>query len=164
MPERTRIPKNQKPVEPLEEQIGQDGDAVLEEVDHDEVILVKPNQESIESPICQEKLANLQFMEDKIVIHIHDTAEKDADPRFEVSVNGQGWVFERGKQYTVPRYIVEGLARAKPVHFRNHEYTDEDGVRNVKWPSSTGLRYGFSVIQDPHPRGSDWLRSVLAQP
>lgn len=164
MTERTRIPKNKKPIEPLEEQIGQDGDVTIEEDTGGDAILVKPNQEPVDSMAAKEKFANLKFMEDKITIHIHDTAEKDADPRFEVAVNGRGFVFERGKQYTVPRYIVEGLARAKPVHFRNQEYTDEDGVKGVKWPSSTGLRYGFSVIQDPHPRGGDWLKSVLAQP
>ena len=164
MADRRRIPKNGT-MEPLEEEIGQDGDVtVVESKDGEATILVKPDQEPIEDPAAKEKMANLQFMEDMITIQIHDTAEKDADPLFEVSVNGRSQIFERGLVYTVPRYIVEGLARAKPVHYRNEEYTTDEGIRAVKWPSSTGLRYGFSVIQDPHPRGRDWLRSVLRQP
>lgn len=168
MVERTRIPKPPKPIEPLEEQIGQDGLVEFEESDprseETEAILVKPDQEPIEDPVAKEKLADLAFMEEKLSIHIHDTAERDADPRFEISVNGIPFFFERGKQYdNVPRYIVEGLARAKPVHYANEEY-DENGEKGTRWPSRTGLRYGFSVIRDPHPRGGDWLRSVLAQP
>lgn len=163
MTERQRIPR--KPTEPLEEEIGQDGVITAEEdEDSGDALLVKPDQEPIEDPAAAEKIANLAFMEDMVTIHVHDTAEKDADTRFEISVNGRSQVFERGKQYTVARYIVEGLARAKPVHYRNEEYVNSAGEKDVRWPSSTGLRYGFSIVMDSHPRGGDWLKSVLRQP
>lgn len=162
----TRSTKVNKILEPLEQEIGQDGIATAEAAgrEDEETILVKPRPEPVDSPEYKEKMANLQFMEDMVTVHIHDTAEKDADPRFEISVNGKAVIFHRGETRAVKRYIVEGLARAKPVHYRNEEYINSSGERSVRWPSSTGLRYGFSVIQDPHPRGGEWLKSVLRQP
>lgn len=164
-----RPPK--KKIEPLEEQIGQDGVSEFKEdlsgsmlIGAEEPELVKPRPDSMESLAMKDKLANLEFMEDMVTIHIHDTAEKNADQIFEVAVNGsKRQVFVRGQQYTVKRYIVEGLARAKPVHYDNEEY-EENGIKGTRYPSRTGLRYGFSVIHDPHPRGVDWLRAVLKEP
>lgn len=152
--------------EPMEEQIGQDH---VREFDtaagmgEDETILEKPKYD-IDNPAFEEKAANLAFMEQMVTINIHTTNEQNAAPYFEISVNGISKIFHRGKKYTIPRYFVEGLARAKPVSYKNEEYTMSDGVRTVRWPSATGLRYGFSVERDPHPRGLEWLRSVIAQP
>lgn len=152
--------------EPMEQQVGQDSVRQFEThagMGEDEVILTKPGQD-IDDPIFAEKAANLEFMNDMVTVNIHTTNEQNAAPYFEITVNGKPMIFHRGKKYTVRRYFVEGLARAKPVNFRNEEFTMSDGVRSVRWPSSTGLRYGFSVEHDPHPRGLDWLRSVISQP
>lgn len=152
--------------EPMEEQIGQDSVrefTTAAGMGEDETMLTKPTYD-IESPEFAEKAANLKFMEDMVTIQIHETAEENAAPYFEIAVNGLPKIFHRGKQYTVKRYFVEGLARAKPVHYKNEEFTQSDGIRSVRWPSRTGLRYSFAVVHDPHPRGHEWLRSVLAQP
>ncbi len=152
--------------EPMEEQIGQDSVREFTTVagmGEEDTVLTKPKYD-IESQEFAEKAANLQFMEDVVTIQIHDTAEENAAPYFDISVNGKSMIFHRGRQYQVKRYFVEGLARAKPVHYKNEEFTQSDGVRSVRWPSRTGLRYSFAVIHDPHPRGHEWLRSVLAQP
>lgn len=112
----------------------------------------------------REKYANNAFMNEMVTVHIHDTAEKNADPSFSIAVNGVDEFFIRGQKKTVKRMFVEGLARAKPVSFKNEEYTRQDGVRDVRWPSNRGLRYSFAVVHDPNPRGASWLASVLAQP
>lgn len=129
-----------------------------------EATLVTPRPENFNDPVHQEKLANLKFMAEMVTVHIHDTAEKNADPCFEIQVNGEKEYFIRGQQKTVRRYFVEGLARAKPVSYKNEEYTTSDGVRAVRWPSNRGIRYPFSVVEDRNPRGASWLKSVLAQP
>ena len=123
-------------VEPMEEQIGQDG--VYQDVyDGEEVKLVTPTQESLEDPLVTEKLLYEQFMNEEVEIYIHPSSERFADPRFDISVNGRSKVFERGQSYTVPRYFVEGLARAKPTHYDNQEFVNEDGIKMVRWPSRT---------------------------
>jgi hypothetical protein len=115
-------------------------------------------------PAMIEKQANEAFMRDVLLVQIHDTNEKFADPKFSISVNGRNEVFIRGKTKKVRRCFVEGLARAKPINFGNQEYTDDDGVRQVRNPRHIGLRYPFAVLHDPHPRGMEWLAHVIAQP
>lgn len=157
-----------KILEPLEQELGDTGTVTVEEDSAGDVVV--KNDAEIDSEIVLAKrldpgkVANLKFMEDMITVHVHETAEKNADVCFEVGVNGRNYLFIRGQTKTVPRFVIETLARAKPINYTNEEYTMPDGERAVRWPSATGLRYGFSVIQDPHPRGGDWLKSVLRQP
>lgn len=117
-----------------------------------------------EDPAMVEKNANEAFMRDILLVQIHDTNEKFADPTFSISVNGRNEIFIRGKTKRVRRCFVEGLARAKPINFGNQEYTDDNGVRQVRNPRHIGLRYPFAVLHDPHPRGMEWLAHVIAQP
>lgn len=132
---------------------------------YDNVKLIKVAKDfDPKNPAMVEKHANELFMRDKLLVKILDTHEKNADPRFFVSVNGQSVVFVRGQQKWVPRYIVEGLARAKPIAYGNEEYTTQEGIRAVRHPKQIGLRYPFTVLSDPHPRGADWLAHVIAQP
>lgn len=115
--------------------------------------------------VSKEKLANLAFMREKCKIIIHDSSDQQADPRFYVSVNGRRQLFERGREYVVPRFIVEGLARAKPIGYQNEEFFKPDGERSVRWPAKRGLRYPFAVLEDPSgDRGKQWLHTVLRQP
>lgn len=154
-------------MEPMEEQIGQDGVAEIPtqmDIEEDFVIERPAAIMDVEAPGFDEKMAMEQFMREPVTVMVHETNEENPAPFFEVSVNGRREVFYRGKPKTVARMFVEGLARAKPVKFRNEEYTQQDGVRAVRWPTTTGLRYPFSVIEDKNPMGPNWLKSVLAQP
>lgn len=115
--------------------------------------------------ISRQKAAMEAFLHEKVKVQIQDVDDPQADPRFVIAVNGRKQIFERGREYLVPRYIVEGLARAKPIGYKNEEYTKQDGVRDVRWPAKRGLRYPFSVMEDPSgERGREWLRNVLKQP
>lgn len=152
-----------KTFEPMEQDLGEDHVAEAKEVD-DEAVIELPMNANPDSPEFQDKAADLAFMKEPVTVFIHDTSEKNADKVFDVSVNGRSIVFQRSQEYVVPRMFVEGLARAKPVHFENEEYTDASGERGVRWPTRKGLRYGFSVVKDDNPRGKAWLKGVLAQP
>ena len=117
-------------------------------------------------PAFQEKMAMLEFMSEPVTICLASPAEEQADPRCEVAVNGESAVFIRNEEieYTVPRYIVEGLARAKPHTFGNEEYIDpKDGVMKVRHPVRMGVRYPFQVRRDDNPRGPAWLAGVLSE-
>lgn len=115
-------------------------------------------------PEFQEKAAGLAFMNEPVTVAIHDSSGQHDDKVFDVSVNGRAVTFVRGQEYVVQRKFVEGLARAKPVHYDNQEYVDNDGVRKVRHPSRKGLRYPFAVVKDDNPLGRQWLKTILAQP
>jgi hypothetical protein len=117
----------------------------------------------VDSPQAKAKLDALKFNNEPVTIYIQEVTDKDAAPCFEVSVNGDKRVFVRGETYTVPRYIVEQMARAKPVHYDNIEYTKDDGERAVRWPGRIGLRYPFSIVQDGNPLGVEWFKRVMKE-
>jgi hypothetical protein len=134
-----------------------------EDPDADQVIQVA-GVSAIESPEGKAKMDLLKFMREPCRVRIETTSEKQADPRFMVSVNGRSKVFERGKEYVVPRYYIEGLARAKPVTYGNEEFEHSDGTKDVRYPASVGLRYNFAVIEDPSgPEGQRWLSRILKE-
>ena len=160
--------QQKNPMEPMEmeDEIGESGDVEFADLKHedDEPSLIIPAKGDLDDPMVKQQFDYEQFMAMPVKVMIQTTNEEDAQDVFDISVNGRTVMFHRGETKTVPRYIVEGLARAKPSTFKNVEYTDEDQIRKVKWPSTSGLRHPFSVIQDQHPRGPDWLAHVLRQP
>jgi hypothetical protein len=147
----------------MEYQIGQDETVDFIEAD-DGLEIERPAYTDPDTPHFKEAAAYEAFMKEPVRVLINDTSERHADPVIEISVNGNKAIFVRGQEKVVPRFIVEGLARAKPVAFKNEEYTDPRGIRAVRNPGSSGLRYPFSVVADRNPLGKRWLKSILAQP
>lgn len=105
-----------------------------------------------------------QFMNEKVKIKIHTSSDENAQNIFEASVNGRSFLLYRGGEFVVPRYIVELLARCKPIHYKNVEFVDPaDGIRKVRYDGNTGLRFQFDVIGDSN-RGRHWLAEISRQP
>jgi hypothetical protein len=152
-----------KTIEPMEMDAGRDGEAKLE-ASKGEVNLIKPIMGDVNDPLIAEKIAMEAFMREIVTVEIHDTNEENAQLVFEITVNGIKELFHRGEQKKVKRCFVEGLARARPVNFACVEYTQDDGTRAFKYPSRQGLRFPFSVVDDPNKMGKDWLRHVMKQP
>lgn len=125
--------------------------------------LVMPKTSNIDDPIFRQKLELEKFLAEKIRIFIHEDNAENPMETFEIRVNGKPWLFERNKEYEVPRYVVEGLMRARPVHYRNEEYIDIDGVKKTRWPSRRGLRFPFSPIS-PTQKDNEWLRKLAREP
>ena len=146
-----------------EQDVGQDGVAAFEGES-----LIKVSQVNLEDPIqaakMKDKHAYELFMHDDLEIEIHEVPGFEHAARFLVGVNGKQEVFTPGKVYTVKRYTVEALLRAKLTTYKAKEVTNEEGVKEYTYPSSTGLMHNFSVLRDPHPRGNDWRQAVLKQP
>lgn len=110
------------------------------------------------------KAANLAFMEEPVLVEISDVSEQDADHGFPIFVNGQCEMFFRGTRKVVKRKFVEGLARARKTGYKCKEVIDPDtGERQYVYPSHTGLRFPFSVIEDRNPDGKAWLSSIFRQ-
>jgi len=156
-----------KMFEPMEQDQGKErapAEFGLVKHDTDDAALVDQGLHDVDSPEFKEKADLLKFMEEPVEVMIHQTSEKDADMVFDIQVNGRPQIFVRGQTYLVRRKFVEGLARAKPVHYVNEQYTQKDGTFGVRYPSRRGLRYPFTVTEDVNPRGAGWLKAILAQP
>lgn len=117
----------------------------------------------INSPQFKDKERINRFMHEKVKVHIHESNNDLDVGAFFVSVNNKSVTFRFGETKVVPRYIIEQLARAKPVHYANVQKTGSDGVEYIANPGTRGLRYPFSVLQDDNPIGQSWLNVVLAQ-
>jgi hypothetical protein len=160
------IIKGSNASEPMEQTIGQDNPRIMKSTgpaaESLEPSLIEPVDRPLDA-MDPEKMAMLQFMEDSITVHIHSTTNKEDEQIFEFFNNGRREVFRRNEQKTVKRYFVDMLARAKTTTYTQDTITDSTGVKQIKNIPSTGLRYPFSVVNDPHPLGRDWLRSVLAE-
>ncbi|MGE5524342.1 MAG: hypothetical protein ACM3SS_11550 [Rhodospirillaceae bacterium] len=123
-------------------------------------IIIPANRVRIDS----EKTAKLAFDQELVTIHVHTTTDPTAPQKFELGVNGHMVVLERGKSYTLKRYLVEKLMRCKETTFRMEEGISADGVREYKYIPQDALRFGFSITKDDHPRSADWQRAILAEP
>ncbi len=158
------VARNTNGYEPMEMEQGSGVAEIDESGDRPAMAIDLDEGRDIENPLVKEKLDYERFMAEKVRVQILESGQDNTDKVFEIAVNGQSCIFREGEQKEVPRYFVEGLARAKPATYRNEEYVDRDGVRKVRWPMSRGTRYPFAVVHDPNPRGGEWLASVLAQP
>lgn len=125
--------------------------------------LERPDIQPVDGPQFKSLAEELAFMEEPVTVVVMGSSDKNAEPVVEVGVNGVPQRFIRDVPITVKRKYVERLARSKPVAFRNEEFTDGDGNKSVRWPTSAGLRYPFQVQEDKNPRGMAWLRKVLAE-
>lgn len=110
------------------------------------------------------QLDNLAFNEEKVTVVVSETTDKFAPRWVEIEVNGVKQLFWRGRETTCKRKFVEGLARAKPINYKNIEYVDVEGNKGVKWPATVGLAYPFQMVRDDNPKGPSWLKRLLAEP
>lgn len=150
-----------KKFEPMEQDFGTEDPIEFSE---DNIILPRNGLKDVDSVEFKAKEAATAFYNEPVTVQIHETNEKFPQRIFNIMVNGKVETFVQGETKTVKRMFVEGLARAKPVHFGNEEYVDWDGTRKVRHPTSRGLRHPFSVVHDPNRNGAAWLKAVLAQP
>lgn len=152
-----------KTVEPLEHTIGQDSPRVMKSSGPAKDALEPAYIQAVDRPINKEKLDMLAFMEMPVTIQVHTTSDPTAEQVFEVINGGKREIFRRGETKTVARKFVDILATRKTTTFSQKRVRNSEGeMQDVQIPS-TALRYPFSVLKDPHPRGGDWLLHVLAQ-
>lgn len=114
-----------------------------------------------------DKASLLAFYEEKVEIMIVDSNDVNPENYVFLSVNGKGpmpygspWV-PRNEPVTMARKYVEQLARAKPVSMRTEEITDLQGARGIRVKRHAALRYPFTVLRDPNPKGRAWLEEIM---
>jgi len=152
-----------KHLEAAEQKVGQDKPRVLKSTGPAKEALESAVIEIVDRPVDPEKVAMLAFMEEMVEVHIHDNNDPTSEQVFEIFNNGQREVFRRGERKAVKRKFVNELATRKITTYTQERKQGPDGVMHDVQVPRTALRYPFSVINDPHPRGADWLRATLAQ-
>jgi len=118
--------------------------------------------EPVSADRLSEKAAKLAFLEEKVEVMVHESADPNAEPIVETWVNGVAQRFIRGQTQTVRRKYVEVLARAKNTGIKTNEVMDHNGDRTTAIVKHTALKYPFSVIRDENPRGAAWLKQVMS--
>lgn len=117
----------------------------------------------VDKPMPAEAFEMEAFMNDMVTIVVNPSNDPDEPMLVQVAVNGVNQFIPRGEAIAVKRKYVEVLARAKRTDFAQNldERLGEQGFNQVRTMHS--LRYPFSMISDPNPKGSAWLLGVLAE-
>lgn len=136
----------------------------------DGVQLIKPVNGDLESPEMKKKMEIEAFNAEMLLIETLNDNNLESDTVFEIAVNGRPFLFARNQEYTVPRYVVEGLMRSRPVSYRNEEFMDKrTNTFGYRYPATRGLRYPFNIKHDPSgtrpgTKGGDWYVRVMREP
>jgi hypothetical protein len=104
----------------------------------------------------------LRFNEEFVEVMVHESTDKNAENPVFTGCNEITQYFFRGQVQKVKRKYLAILASCKEHSIRTVEYTQPDGSRATKIVRTSSLKYPFSVISDPNPRGAPWLRALLA--
>jgi len=157
-----------KMTESQEQKVGQDGvrefdkNNELPQVKVASALEISGGTRAKGGPRGQKWLDDMAFANEMVVVMVHETTDKTANPFPEVWVNGRVQRFVRGEEQTVRRCYVEKLARLKLTTFDNLKTKDVDGEDVYRYPTHTGLVFPFAVISDSD-KGKVWLKGILAE-
>lgn len=94
---------------------------------------------------------------------------KDADGNWRPGVPGPGgkkhtYVFQRGKKYTVPRFVYEALAHAKITTLK--QIPHPTNPMEMLQTNHNTFFYQFEMLRDPNPspKAQAWREKVLSDP
>ena len=154
------MPRMKKQIDAPLEQIGQDRTAQIAlegpaRIDRDDI-------EVVPGPKLGDKAATEAFMAEMVTVMIYPSSEKYPEDPVEIGVNGRQIYVSRNQPTMMRRCYVERLARAKQEGITQDPGNPVPEIAN-KLNISAALRYPFSVITDPSPKGNAWLRKILAE-
>ena len=118
--------------------------------------------EPVSAQNLSDKTAQLAFLEERLDVLVHESADPNAEAVVETWVNGIAQRFLRGQVQTVRRKYVEVLARAKNTGIKTKEVLDYNGDKTTAIVKHTALKYPFSVVRDANPKGAAWLKQVMS--
>ncbi len=152
-----------KALESNEQTVGQDKARAMKSTGNARESLDAAEVQPVDRVVSKDKLEALQFNEDILTVMVHETTNPIDDPMPEVWNDGKVQRFQRGVEMQVKRKYVEVLARAKKTTYTQRKEKDGNGDEKYINVPHTALKYPFSVLHDPSPRGRDWLKNVLAE-
>lgn len=158
-----RVARNavNKALETAEQEIGQDNPRRLSSTGP--AVLEAAQVEVVDRPVDKEWADMMAFARQKVKIVINPSTDKNAEDPVYIGNQGDSMWLKRNEEHVIERRFVESLARAKITSYTQREEQDPSGIRHVINVPHTACRYPFRVVEDPHPRGGDWLRAVLLE-
>lgn len=118
--------------------------------------------QSMDDPHLKNFFANAEFMEERVLVRVAPSSNKDDPKIVEVWNNGTPQRMIRGEWTIVRRKYVEVMARAKPFGITTPETIDGNGDRTTKIETHNGLLLPFEM-RDNNPVGQGWLQRVLQE-
>jgi hypothetical protein len=106
---------------------------------------------------------HIAFLNEHVIVHIHETADPLAEPWVELGVNGRKVFLKRGEDQIVRRMFVSQLLRAKPQRVTTQVAKGQDGDYVNKTIKSSAMKYPFSMVRDDNPKGAPWMRQILSE-
>ena len=116
----------------------------------------------VDTPLNKAYLDELAFMEEIIEIMIHEVDDPAAENPVAAGNSGRVQYFSRGVPAKARRCIVDSLI-VKTDRISTPEYFNGAGERARSIKRTSALKYPFSVISDPNPKGGEWLRRRMAE-
>lgn len=102
------------------------------------------------------------FMAQEMRILIHNSPEKHAENPVQLGVNGRMCLIFRNQETIIKRKYVAQLCKARAEGVEQEPGNPDPKIAN-KLNITAGLRYPFTVLEDPSPLGGEWLRRECAQ-
>ncbi|MFH1744436.1 MAG: hypothetical protein ABIH23_35990 [bacterium] len=132
----------------------------LSEIGDGKGIEVQSEQDIIK---LKEKADLEAFMNQVLEIEVMKDGTQGAYTVITPNVNGINQPIIRGRVQRVKRKYVEVLARSRITNYESHtpDTSKPDVITMVDITTPT---YPFRVLNDPHPRGYEWLQAIMDQP
>jgi len=118
-----------------------------------------------EDDIIKEKnmLEMEKFANELLLVRVSPSIIPGDVPVIVVTVNGTNQAIIRGFEQRIKRKYVAALAQSRVTSYVQTT-PDQSKPDVLQMNDRTAPTYPFSVLDDPHPRGPDWLKAILAQP
>lgn len=147
-------PRN-NPLDATNEYLGNANPVNIGEIGRGDVDLIEPvaNMAGVELEAFMNEPVTV------VVMSSNDDNDLDLVP---IAVNGISQFFRRDTAQTVRRMFVEKLARCKSTAF-DQKIDDRMGEAMNTLKRRHSLRFPFTVIEDKNPKGSAWLKGILAE-
>ncbi len=103
------------------------------------------------------------FMQEPVVIRIHETRDVNEPPLVFVGVNGDERWLPREKKLRLQRKFIERLAQAQEMAYKTSESRDPTADSMMETAKRKAASYSFSVLHDPNPNGRRWLARMARE-
>lgn len=130
--------------------------------------------EPLDQPLESDYNKALLFNEEYVTVQFNPSTDKNPARHIFCQVNGRGaevmvegrpmilTYLPIGPQITMKRKYLEVLARAKPDNVTTNvvEHPGQDPLNLIQ--RHTSMKYPFSILHDPNPKGGEWISRLLA--
>lgn len=115
----------------------------------------------VDGPSIGEYAAQLAFNEELVEVVVHESTSPNEQMLIDLYCNGTPQRLIRGVAQRIKRKYVAILAQARQTSIKTTTSANGDDTVN-RIDKYTAVRYPFSVVNDPNPKGRDWLKQQLA--